>query len=54
MRAPARALESDGWKRTPKMVSASPSDDRIFVIVGGGAAGATCAETLRQEGFQGS
>jgi len=53
VRAPARALESDGWKRTPKMVSASPSDDRIFVIVGGGAAGATCAETLRQEGFQG-
>ena len=35
------------------MVKRDPSNDKKMVIVGGGAAGLTCAETLRQSGFTG-
>ena len=35
------------------MTKRDPSDARNFVIVGGGAAGLNCAETLRQSGYTG-
>lgn len=38
---------------SPRMVKPDGSDARTFVIVGGGAAGHTCAETLRKNGFKG-
>ena len=41
------------FRRTADMVSCSPDDKRTFLIVGGGAAAISCAETLRQEGFKG-
>lgn len=37
----------------PQMVRRSPDDDRLFVILGGGAAGVTAADALRQEGYTG-
>ena len=36
-----------------KPTKASPHDPRTFVIVGGGAAGVTAAQTLRRDGFKG-
>jgi apoptosis-inducing factor 3 len=40
--------------RTRGMCHAAPADDkRVFVIVGGGAAGAVCAQTLRELNFKG-
>ena len=38
---------------SPRMVKPDDSDSRTFVIIGGGAAGHTCAETLRKNGFKG-
>lgn len=40
-------------RRTPTMVKRGASDDRLFVIVGGGAAGYAAAQTLREDGFTG-
>jgi len=37
----------------PLIQGLSLSDPRTFVIIGGGGAGFTCAETLRKEGFDG-
>ena len=39
--------EGLSFKVVPPMVKRDPSDTRNFVIVGAGAAGLTCAETLR-------
>jgi nitrite reductase/ring-hydroxylating ferredoxin subunit len=40
--------------RVPEMVEHDPTaDDRIFVIIGAGAAGNMAAQTLREDGFQG-
>jgi len=50
--APASQLGTN-FRRTPSMCSRQPSDNRLFVIVGGGPAGATCAETLRSNGYTG-
>lgn len=52
VKVPKGSLKSH--KRTPKMVSKSDKDERVFAIIGGGPAGLVCAETLRQEGFQGN
>lgn len=35
------------------MAKRDPTDPRNFVIIGGGAAGLNCAETLRQSGYTG-
>jgi nitrite reductase/ring-hydroxylating ferredoxin subunit len=40
-------------KKTAPMVNRDPSDQRRFVIVGGGPAGLNCAETLRQSDYKG-
>ncbi|KPJ14799.1 Apoptosis-inducing factor 3 [Papilio machaon] len=40
-------------KRSKDMGSRAPCDDTSVVIIGGGPSGATCAETLRGEGFKG-
>ena len=40
-------------RRTPQMTRRNLSDERLFIIVGGGAAGYTAAQTLREDGFTG-
>ncbi|XP_012253886.2 apoptosis-inducing factor 3 isoform X2 [Athalia rosae] len=51
VRAKRKELETN--KRTKQMVAFKAESAKTVVIVGGGPAGATCAETLRQEGFTG-
>ncbi|KAJ8713044.1 hypothetical protein PYW08_008348 [Mythimna loreyi] len=50
-----RAKRSDlkSKKRIKEMGMATQCDGSVAVIVGGGPSGATCAETLRSEGFKG-
>jgi NADPH-dependent 2,4-dienoyl-CoA reductase/sulfur reductase-like enzyme/nitrite reductase/ring-hydroxylating ferredoxin subunit len=40
-------------RRTPEMTKREAGDDRVFVIIGGGAAGYMAAQTLREDGFTG-
>jgi len=40
-------------RRTPSLTKRDINDDRLFVIVGGGAAGYAAAQTLREDGFKG-
>jgi NADH dehydrogenase FAD-containing subunit len=40
-------------KQTMPLAKRDPKDKRNYVIIGGGAAGLNCAETLRQSGFTG-
>lgn len=40
-------------RRTPEMTERDTEDARTFVILGGGAAGYTAAQTLREDGFTG-
>jgi len=49
----ASASKLRDHKRVAVKGNHSSNDDRLFVIIGGGPAGATCAETLRTEGFTG-
>jgi len=40
-------------RRTPPLKGRDPEDDRLFLIIGGGAAGYMAAQTLREDGFRG-
>jgi len=40
-------------RRTPPMTKRQPKDERVFVVVGGGAAGYAAVQTLREDGFTG-
>ena len=40
-------------RRTPAMTKRAAGDERLFAIVGGGAAGYVAAQTLREDGFMG-
>ncbi|CAG5044368.1 unnamed protein product [Parnassius apollo] len=51
VRAKISDLKSN--KRIKDMGMAAPCDESTVVIIGGGPSGATCAETLRGEGFKG-
>ncbi|KFM77320.1 Apoptosis-inducing factor 3, partial [Stegodyphus mimosarum] len=51
VKAPLSSLKSS--KRVKAMTKSFHANPAIFVIIGGGAAGHMCAETLRQEGFNG-
>lgn len=51
VRASQSLLAAD--KRMKPMAKRDPENDVVFIVVGGGAAGATCVERLRQEGFTG-
>ncbi|XP_012522450.1 apoptosis-inducing factor 3 isoform X3 [Monomorium pharaonis] len=49
----AKRKDLDTNKRTKDMHTRDPEHTKTVVIVGGGPSGATCAESLRQEGFKG-
>lgn len=49
----AKRKDLDVNKRTKDMSARDPENTKTVVIVGGGPSGATCAESLRQEGFTG-
>lgn len=51
MRAKRTDLETN--KRTKQMCAYKSENKKTVVIAGGGPSAATCAETLRQEGFEG-
>ncbi|XP_018334359.1 apoptosis-inducing factor 3 isoform X4 [Agrilus planipennis] len=49
----AKKSELKANKRVKPMVKLNPTECQKIVVIGGGPAGAVCAETLRQEGFRG-
>lgn len=49
----ARRTDLEKNKRIKTMAKRDPNDSRTFVVVGGGPSGGICAETLRQQGYQG-
>ncbi|XP_032663884.1 apoptosis-inducing factor 3 isoform X2 [Odontomachus brunneus] len=53
VRVRAKRTDLEINKRMKEMSARDPQNKKTVVIVGGGPAGAVCAETLRQEGFTG-
>jgi nitrite reductase/ring-hydroxylating ferredoxin subunit len=52
--AASKIALKENWRRQPSVCHRNENrDKRVFVILGSGAAGFTCAETLRKEGFEG-
>ncbi|XP_054724691.1 apoptosis-inducing factor 3-like [Uloborus diversus] len=51
VKASVEALKNN--KRVKPLIKYSHANPATFVVIGGGAAGHVCAETLRQEGFSG-
>lgn len=49
----AKRSELQSGKRTRTITKKLEEDDRTFVVIGGGASGAICVETMRHEGFTG-
>ncbi|XP_052901936.1 apoptosis-inducing factor 3 isoform X1 [Anopheles moucheti] len=49
----AKRTELATNKRARVMTKRAEQDERTYVVIGGGPSGATCAETLRQQGFTG-
>lgn len=49
----AKKTDLEANKRVKTMAQRVASDERTFVVVGGGPSGATCVEKLRQNGFTG-
>ena len=41
------------WKRKPRTTKCNKGNDQVIAIVGAGPGGLTCAETLRNEGYDG-
>lgn len=48
-----RIPDDNSDRREPEMTKRDPNDERLFVIAGGGAAGYTAAQTLREDEFTG-
>lgn len=51
VRAKKKDLETN--KRKKVLARRNSTDERTFIVIGGGPSGAVCVETLRQEGFTG-
>lgn len=49
----ARKSELETNKRVKPMVKRNRREGQSIVVIGGGPAGATCVEALRQEGYTG-
>jgi len=49
-----RVPEDSSDRRTPSLENRDAKDERLFAILGGGAAGYMAAQTLREDGFTGS
>lgn len=49
----AKRKDLENARRLKDMVKRDPNNEQCYIVVGGGPAGAVCAETLRQEGFSG-
>lgn len=49
----AKRGELETSKRTKPMAKYDARDSQSIVVIGGGPSGATCVETLRQEGYTG-
>ena len=50
----AKTSDLNNYKRVKCMAGKEKKHHRIFVIIGGGPCAQTCAETLRQNGFEGT
>ncbi|KAJ8683216.1 hypothetical protein QAD02_019008 [Eretmocerus hayati] len=53
IRVKAKRTDLSANRKIKDMCKLKPENEKVVVIVGGGPAGATCAETLRQQGFDG-